>query len=230
MSSQNSTNNCCDNTVTVYDYTIGETINIPINQKLTLIQNAQEYYKKSKSKQIEVQKNSILLNKANDILNKIKYLYDKYNTITSLDELNKYLNNIKQTLKIDNNKNDNKNIFNFRIIDLGNQFKLYIGKNAANNDLLTTKFAKQNDLWLHARSVSGSHCVVPLRKNQKIPKEIIEKAASIAAYYSRARNSQLVPVAFAPKKYVRKPKGAPAGTVIMHREEVILVRPYNLSE
>jgi predicted ribosome quality control (RQC) complex YloA/Tae2 family protein len=56
-------------------------------------------------------------------------------------------------------------------------------------------------------------------------KAAIHQAASIAAYYSKMKNASSVPVAMTEKKFVRKPKGAPAGTVILEREKVIFVRP-----
>jgi predicted ribosome quality control (RQC) complex YloA/Tae2 family protein len=71
--------------------------------------------------------------------------------------------------------------------------------------------------------VSGSHAV--LRGHQPIPAHILEKAAEITAYYSQSRKASFVPVCYALKKYVRKPKGAGPGAVVMEREEVIMVEP-----
>jgi predicted ribosome quality control (RQC) complex YloA/Tae2 family protein len=56
-------------------------------------------------------------------------------------------------------------------------------------------------------------------------KKAKEQAASIAAYYSKMRSSKLVPVAVTERKYVRKPKGAPPGTVVLERERVIFAEP-----
>jgi len=64
-----------------------------------------------------------------------------------------------------------------------------------------------------------------LSKGKMPSKELIERAAQIAAYFSKARNSKFVPVSYTQRKYVRKPKGAPAGTVLLEREEVIFVTP-----
>ncbi|MFZ9814843.1 MAG: fibronectin-binding domain-containing protein, partial [Candidatus Kapaibacteriota bacterium] len=71
--------------------------------------------------------------------------------------------------------------------------------------------------------VSGSHAI--LRGPKDIPKKILEEAAGITAYYSQSRKGSFVPVAYALKKYIRKPKGAGPGSVLMEREEVILVEP-----
>lgn len=100
-----------------------------------------------------------------------------------------------------------------------------VGKSAANNDELTMKFAKPNDIWLHARGTSGSHVVLKMHTNDKPPKYILEQAAQIAAYYSGARNAKHVPVIYTYKKYVRKPKGANPGSVVVTKEDVIIVEP-----
>ena len=60
---------------------------------------------------------------------------------------------------------------------------------------------------------------------EPVPDPVIESAASVAAYYSKLRGSALVPVSYCERKYVRKLKGAPPGTVTMEREEVVLVEP-----
>ncbi len=111
----------------------------------------------------------------------------------------------------------------FRAIQF-QDYTIYIGKNAASNDELL-HFAGKEDTWLHARGVSGSHVVIKKKSKLPIPKEVITRAAEIAAWYSKAKNSSLVPVIFTTRKYVRKPKGAAPGAVICEREEVLMVAP-----
>ncbi len=100
-----------------------------------------------------------------------------------------------------------------------------MGRNAENNDLLTLKYAFKEDLWLHAKDVSGSHVVIKYQSGKNFPKPVIEKAAEIAAFHSKRKADTLVPVTVTPKKFVRKPKGFAAGKVIVEREEVVLVQP-----
>ncbi|ACF14534.1 protein of unknown function DUF814 [Chloroherpeton thalassium ATCC 35110] len=116
----------------------------------------------------------------------------------------------------------------FRRFTISKSAELWVGKNAANNDLLTFRHARPNDIWLHARGVSGSHCV--LKTAGICARQDIERAAEIAAYYSAAKSSEFVPVIYTPKKYVRKPKGALPGAVKIEREEVLLVRPRIIEE
>ncbi|AMJ66299.1 NFACT RNA binding domain-containing protein [Hymenobacter sp. PAMC 26628] len=106
-------------------------------------------------------------------------------------------------------------------------FTILVGRNAANNDLLTQKYAHKDDYWLHAKDVSGSHVVVRHRAGQPVPAPVLEHAAQLAAWYSRRQNDSLCPVTVTPKKFVRKPKGARPGQVIVEREQVVLVVPAN---
>ncbi|MFA6571939.1 MAG: NFACT RNA binding domain-containing protein, partial [Bacteroidota bacterium] len=91
---------------------------------------------------------------------------------------------------------------------------------------LTMRFAKANDIWLHARGSGGSHAVLRMSsKEAKPPKQILIKAAEITAYYSQARNAKYTPVCYTYKKYVHKPKGSNPGSVVISKEEVIMVEP-----
>ena len=110
----------------------------------------------------------------------------------------------------------------FRTIPLTRTITLYVGRNAENNDLLTFGHARPDDIWLHARGASGSHCVLKGAGMHNMSE--IRRAAEIAAWYSSARTSGLVPVIYTQKKYVRKSKGA-AGSVIVEREKVVMARP-----
>ena len=144
-----------------------------------------------------------------------------------MKELQKIRNNlIQDTIVIMQQETQPINI-KFRVFELDENYTLYVGKNAANNDELTMKFAKPNDIWLHARGSSGSHCVIKSKsnKNEKIPKIILQKAAEIAAYYSGAKNARYTPVCYTQKKYVHKPKNANTGAVVLQREEIIMVEP-----
>ncbi|UOQ64691.1 NFACT RNA binding domain-containing protein [Hymenobacter volaticus] len=106
-------------------------------------------------------------------------------------------------------------------------FTILVGRNAQNNDLLTQRYAHKDDLWLHAKDVSGSHVVIRHRAGQPVPEPVVEHAAQLAAWYSRRQNDSLCPVTVTPKKFVRKPKGALPGQVLVEREKVVLVVPAN---
>jgi predicted ribosome quality control (RQC) complex YloA/Tae2 family protein len=106
-------------------------------------------------------------------------------------------------------------------------FTILVGRNAANNDLLTQRYAHKEDLWLHAKDVTGSHVVIRHRSGHVVPGQVVERAAQLAAWYSRRQHDSLCPVTVTPKKFVRKPKGALPGQVLVEREKVVLVVPAN---
>ena len=108
--------------------------------------------------------------------------------------------------------------------------EVLIGKNAIKNELLTFKTARKDDLFLHAKDVAGSHVIIRKKSSQNFPAPVIEQAASIAAFYSKNKNESLCSVLYTPRKFVRKAKGAPAGTVIVEKEKVILVKPMDIKE
>ena len=121
---------------------------------------------------------------------------------------------------------EKENLPPFRIFTVEGGFQVLAGKSSENNDMLTTKYAKPDDLWFHCRGSSGSHVVLKVHSAHGEPsKAAIHQAASIAAYYSKMKNASSVPVAMTEKKFVRKPKGAPAGTVVLEREKVLFVEP-----
>ncbi len=106
-------------------------------------------------------------------------------------------------------------------------FTILVGRNAENNDLLTQKYAHKDDLWLHAKDVAGSHVVIRHRAGQPVPEPVVEHAAMLAGWYSKRQNDTLCPVTVTPKKFVRKPRGARPGQVVVERERVVLVKPGN---
>ena len=106
-------------------------------------------------------------------------------------------------------------------------FTILVGKNAKQNDELTFRYSHKNDTWLHARDVPGSHVIIRQKAGREIPPQVLEYAASLAAGYSKRKNDSLAPVIHCLRKQVRKPKGAVPGLVVVDRESVIMVEPYN---
>jgi predicted ribosome quality control (RQC) complex YloA/Tae2 family protein len=114
----------------------------------------------------------------------------------------------------------------FRVFTVDGGFEVWAGKNSANNDLLTLRYAKPDDLWFHARGGSGSHVVLKAHSGKGEPgKRAREQAAGIAAYYSKMKTSGTVAVAMTEKAFVRKPRGSAPGTVVIEREKVIFAQP-----
>jgi len=212
------------NQINLKDYE-GNEIIIPLDEKLTLMENANKYFAKAKNAKEELRIRKKRLPELELRLYKIENAVKLLNEAKTYNELDKLKKNLKDLTGIRMTEESNDISTKFREFDLGEGYTLYVGKNAANNDELTMKFAKPNDMWFHSRGSGGSHAVLRLNKDQKPSKSIIKKAAAIVAYYSQARNAKYTPVAYTYKKYVRKPKGANPGTVMITREEVIMVEP-----
>ena len=105
-------------------------------------------------------------------------------------------------------------------------YTLLVGKNNLQNDYLTTKLAKSNDIWFHTKDIHGSHAILQT-KGETPPIDIIIRCAQIAAYYSKAKLSSNVPVDYTFVKYVKKPSGSKPGFVIYTHNKTVNVTPGN---
>lgn len=103
-------------------------------------------------------------------------------------------------------------------------FHIYVGKNNVQNDELTLKLARSNDMWLHTKNIPGSHVII-VSQGEEIPNSTINEAAQLAAYYSKSRQSSMVPVDFTLKKNVKKPNGAKPGMVIYETNKTAYITP-----
>jgi predicted ribosome quality control (RQC) complex YloA/Tae2 family protein len=101
---------------------------------------------------------------------------------------------------------------------------IFCGKHNVGNDYLLRKIAKENDLWFHAQGLPGSHVVIRVERRQPKFQSILE-AATIAAFYSRGRDSGRTAVDYTEVKNLRKPKGARPGMVTYFHQKTILVEP-----
>ena len=206
-------------------YESGKNVFIKLDTKLTPNQNVKRYFDKARDNRINYEK-SLKLNKiTKKYFEKLKAIEQRLIKINSLNELDVIMDELN--LKDDKNEKSKEDISSkFKHYIIENKYHIFVGKDSTNNDLLTTKFAKQNDFWFHARSVSGSHVVLRVENTKEaVPKNILKKAASLAAYHSKAKTSALAPVSYTLKKYVIKRKGMPIGQVSLTKEDVLLVKP-----
>ena len=105
------------------------------------------------------------------------------------------------------------------------EWHIWAGRTARDNDKLSVKVARNEDWWFHVRGTPGSHVVLFVRDGVEPPKHVVQRAAAIAAYHSKQRSGGLVAVSATRGKFVSKPRGAKPGTVQIRRESVIKVRP-----
>ncbi len=206
-------------------YSGNDKLKIKLDPKLSPKKNVDKYFDKAKSEKIGFLKSKELLVKAINDLNKLKDIDVRISKTESIKELDLIMKELKlKTADLTKDKDDISSKFKYYIIE--GKYNVYVGKDSRNNDLLTTRFAKQNDYWFHARNVSGSHVILRVENTKEaVPKYILKKAAALAAFHSKAKTSGVVSVSFTLKKYVVKKKGFPAGTVHLLREDTLLVKP-----
>ncbi|CAI8369388.1 MAG: Uncharacterised protein [Bacteroidetes bacterium MED-G17] len=207
--------------IKLLNFYTGDRIDIKLIKQLSLQKNAEKYYEKGKSqhKKLAFQEKAIV--EAKRIIGRLSNEIGELEGVQDFKSLKPYLKEEEMNRKSDAFP------FRKRYID---GYDIWIGKNAKNNDLLITKYSHRNDIWLHARGVQGSHVLIKNSSGKNIPKHVLEKAGSLAAFFSKSKNNNLCPVVYTHRKYVRKPKGAPQGLVTVDKEKVILVEPKNEAE
>jgi predicted ribosome quality control (RQC) complex YloA/Tae2 family protein len=203
-----------------------EAYSITLDPALSPVQNAERYFekaKKARGAQLESGEREQHLQRRRGVL---QSLIPEVLEVNSPESLKQFFNHNSALLKEVGylKEKEQKELPPFRIFTVDGGFQVLAGKSSENNDLLTMKYAKPDDLWFHCRGSSGSHVVLKSGSGRGEPsKKAITQAAAIAAYYSKMKNASLIPVAMTKRKFVRKPKGVPPGTVTIEREKVIFV-------
>ncbi len=192
----------------------GTPLCIPLDARLAPVRNAQQYFEKSKKARESKRQAITRRQKLKEQLCKIEEDLKRVETETDFRALG-FIEKKERT--------ESQPQTPFRHFEIGG-YNIFVGKDAANNDELTFGFSKPNDVFLHARGVSGSHVIIRNKSREYPQKHVLLSAAGIAAYYSKARASKIVPVSYTMRKFVKKAKGKP-GAVLLDREEVIFVTP-----
>jgi predicted ribosome quality control (RQC) complex YloA/Tae2 family protein len=212
--------------ITVKDiYSGDEEIKIKLKASLSPQKNVDYYFDKAKSERIQFVKSKELYSQLKKEFENLKKTEEELNKAGVIEDINKIMSELKiQDNKTTSSKDDLTGKFKHYVIE--DKYNVYVGKDSRSNDLLTTKFAKQNDYWFHARSVPGSHVVLRVENTKEImPKNILKKTAALAAFHSKAKTAGLAPVSYTQKKYVVKRKGMEPGKVALLREDTLLVKP-----
>ncbi|PZU95107.1 MAG: hypothetical protein DCE90_13540 [Pseudanabaena sp.] len=234
------------------DFHSGELIRIPLDPTQNAAQNAQSFYKKhQKQKRAAIAIAPLL----ESVQQEIAYLEQVSTTVSLLEqsELSAlqevraelaqqgYLKvtaeyaprqkNIKSQGKSNKNKSNRsrqEELPDCHRFTTANGFEVWVGRNNYQNDLISFRIAGEYDLWLHAQEISGSHVLLRLPAGAIADDQDLQTAANYAAYYSRARQSDQVPIVCTIPKYVFKPKGAKPGMVVYTHEKIIWGQPSSL--
>ncbi|MDO9549235.1 MAG: NFACT family protein [Candidatus Marinimicrobia bacterium] len=205
-------------------------IRIPLNPKLSAAENANKYYEKSR--QIEDSR-AELQHSLENTGNSIREIAGQLKAVDECDNL-KTMRQIQQQIparfiqqQAGPESVERKPYHRFLI----NDREILIGKSAKDNDLLSFKHARPEDFWFHAEHGPGSHVVVRNpNKQDSLPNELIEIAAGIAAFYSKAKRSTIVPVIYTKRKYIWKRKDMPPGKVFTKFTKSVIVKPLDPRE
>lgn len=216
-----------DNSVKAYDFYENKEIIIPLDPLLNPQGNLNKVYKKaSKMKRgLEISRERLI-----SFNQKIIYLESVLSFIEKSSDL-KELKNIEDELigekiikpkgKTLKNKNKNKDSENYGTVVI-NEKTVYFGRNNKENDFLTFKFARKDDIWFHVKDIPGSHFIVK-KEDFSEDDSFVEKVALYAAFYSKASKGDKVTVEYTEKKNLNKPKGAPLGFVTYNTAKTVTV-------
>lgn len=215
--------------VEVTNYYDGSTLTIPLDVKLSPSKNAQHYFKKYGKSKTAIKEKQIQLDE-NEA--EIKYLESVLSFLENTDDVAE-IESIRAELVETGYVRRRRQAGGFKEkkykpapyrYTLSNGMSVLVGRNNKENDILTFKTAGNKDLWLHTKDIPGSHVIVQ-SGGVELDEEAVWEAAAIAAYHSKARTSENVPVDYVQIKYVKKPAGAKPGMVIFTNNRTVYVNP-----
>ncbi|MGB8656516.1 MAG: NFACT family protein [Candidatus Zixiibacteriota bacterium] len=205
-------------------------VEIPLNHKLNAIANAQLYFKRYKKAKDAL---STIHRRRSETIDLITDL-QRLSAQLSLEEDEADLEDVRNSLirlgllrhPKPQIKNRKPGEFSPRKFVTKSGWEILVGRNNRENDYLTFKLSRPEDLWFHAENVPGSHVLLrgKDRKSEPSPLEIRE-AAQVAAHYSKAKKEKKAAVIYTQAKHVRKPKGGKLGLALVSKEKSILVEP-----
>ena len=213
----------------------GEDMVIALNPRRTASENASAYLKRAQ----KARKGAPILAKrlvaAQEEKDKIQRYIDRLNAVRSeaeFDEIRQELEDAR-LIKVQKkrpqvrSKRQSGDIHprRYRTRD---GWRVLVGRNNAENDRLT-KSSGRDDLFLHVHGCPGSHVILKRDgKADRPSQKTLKEAASLAAYWSKARGAKSVPVNYTEVRYVQKPRGAPPGLVTIRNEKTVMVSPREL--
>ncbi|PFE05930.1 fibronectin/fibrinogen-binding protein [Bacillus cereus] len=203
----------------------GGTVKITLDPLKTPSENAQRYFQKYQKAKNSVAIVEEQIEKTNEEILYFDSLLQQMEAASSKDieEIREELaeEGYMRNRKLKNaKKKPTKPILDKYIASDGTE--IFVGKNNKQNDYLTTKFARRDEIWLHTKDIPGSHVVI---RSLEPTEETLLEAAKLAAYYSKAKDSSSVPVDFTKIRHVKKPSGAKLGFVTYDNQQTLYVTP-----
>jgi len=216
-----------DKKVEVFNYYNNDLVIIPLDERFTPAKNAQNYFKRyGKSKTAIKEKQVQMTDTDQDIqyLESVLTYLQNTDNIEEIEALREELVETGYVRKRKTNFKEKKYKAKPHRYKTSDGFDVLVGRNNRENDILTLKTASKTDYWFHTKDIPGSHVIVPT-EGREITETAIFEAAAIAAYHSKGRVSENVPVDYVPIRYVKKPAGAKPGMVIFTNNRTVWVNP-----
>ena len=205
-----------------------KTIEIPISPILSPQQNAAKFYKdyaKLKNAEKELTRQIALGEQELEYLKSVLDELKRAQTDVELEEIKQELHQ-GGYLRLDGARRKMKQAKSKPMVFVSTDgYSIYVGRNNHQNDELTFRAARKDDIWCHASKVHGSHVIISCNGTPP-PDDTITQAAQLAAHYAETAGGQNIPVDVTPVKQVRKVPGAKPGMVIYHSYRTVIVNPY----
>lgn len=217
-----------DPSVTVTNYYDNSQITIPLDQRYAPAKNAQNYFKKyAKARTARKEKRIQLEETDRDIcyLESVASFLEHADSVDTINSIREELTDAgfirRRNKKGPHRKKKKAAPYAYRSSD---GFRILAGHNNKENDILTFHMAGRNDLWFHTKDIPGSH-VILFTEGKEPSDQTIFEAAAIAAWHSKGRDSENVPVDYTKVRYVKKPRGARPGMCIFTDNRTVFITP-----
>ena len=210
---------------TGFSYELDQDLTVEIDRKMSIIENANQYYKKYKKLKTAIHhlNKQILLTKyeLNYFINLKQQIENNYQ-YHDLEEIKEELVELKYLPNKKRKKPAKQQKLNYDTYLIDSEIKIYVGKNNLQNNYITHKLARKNDMWFHVQNQSGSHVVVT---TDKLTESIIRHAANLAAYFSKSQMSGSVAVDYTLIKNIKKIPGELGSFVSYTNQKTIYIDP-----
>ena len=199
---------------------------VKLDPRLSPNQNAQHYFSEYRKADTAERMLKKLIEKGEAELSYIESVFDLLSRARTDDEIVSIRDELVSQGYLKNHRQKNQKPIKIAPKEYisTDGFRILCGRNNLQNDKLTFKDSRKNDIWFHTQKIHGSHTVI-ITEGREVPPSTLEQAALIAAYNSKARDSSLVPVDYTEIKNVKKPSGAAPGKVIYEHYKTAYVRP-----
>ena len=207
-------------------YDNGKPVEVKLDPRLTPNQNAQHYFSEYRKADTAERMLKKYKKKGEAELSYIESVFDLLSRARTDDEVVAIREELVSQGYLKNHRKNNQKPVKLAPKEYlsSDGFRILCGRNNIQNDKLTFKDSRKNDIWLHTQKIHGSHTVI-VTEGREVPETTIQQAAIVAAYNSKARESSLVPVDYTEIRNVKKPSGSAPGKAVYEHYKTAYVRP-----